>query len=112
MEEEGRGTAESGKHQAGVGIVQHDGHLERFVTSGVTRRERDAIGAPPQGRGILGLIIAEGRSFRIGDIATDPRRAGFPSHHPEMHSFLGVPITVRGRAVGNFYLTEKAGDVV
>ena len=26
-----------------------------------------------------------------------------------MHSFLGVPITVQGRSVGNLYLTDKAG---
>ena len=26
-----------------------------------------------------------------------------------MHSFLGVPITVKGRSVGNLYLTDKAG---
>jgi signal transduction histidine kinase len=100
-----------GARYAALGIVQHDGHLERFVTSGLTRRERDTIGSPPHGRGILGLIVADGRSFRIRDIATDPRRAGFPPHHPEMHSFLGVPITVRGRPVGNFYLTEKVDDV-
>jgi signal transduction histidine kinase len=26
-----------------------------------------------------------------------------------MHSFLGVPVTVKGRSVGNLYLTDKAG---
>ena len=26
-----------------------------------------------------------------------------------MHSFLGVPVTVQGRSVGNLYLTDKAG---
>jgi signal transduction histidine kinase len=26
-----------------------------------------------------------------------------------MHSFLGVPVAVRGRTIGNLYLTEKAG---
>ena len=40
---------------------------------------------------------------------TDPRRAGFPANHPEMHSFLGVPVVVRGRTIGNLYLTEKEG---
>ena len=32
---------------------------------------------------------------------------GFPTGHPPMHSFLGVPITIRGEAFGNLYLTEK-----
>ena len=63
----------------------------------------------PRGHGFLGLIIKENRSFRIPDIAVDPRRYGFPPNHPPMHSFLGVPITVKGRSVGNLYLTDKSG---
>lgn len=94
---------------AALGIVHPAGHLERFITSGITRAAREAIGGLPRGHGILGLIIREGRSFRISDIATDPRRAGFPPNHPPMHSFLGVPVRVRGRPVGNFYLTDKIG---
>ena len=68
---------------------------------------RRAIGPLPRGHGLLGLIIRENRSFRIPDIAVDPRRYGFPPHHPPMHSFLGVPVTVKGRSVGNLYLTEQ-----
>jgi signal transduction histidine kinase len=29
--------------------------------------------------------------------------------HPEMHSFLGVPVLVRDQVFGNLYLSEKAG---
>ena len=63
----------------------------------------------PRGHGLLGLIVRENRSFRIPDLAVDPRRYGFPPHHPPMHSFLGVPVTVQGRSVGNLYLTNKTG---
>jgi signal transduction histidine kinase len=34
---------------------------------------------------------------------------GFPANHPPMHSFLGVPVMLRGVAYGNLYLTEKQG---
>jgi two-component system, NarL family, sensor histidine kinase DevS len=34
---------------------------------------------------------------------------GFPPNHPEMRTFLGVPILLRGVAYGNLYLTEKEG---
>jgi signal transduction histidine kinase len=57
--------------------------------------------------GLLGLIIREGRSYLIPDITNDPRRAGFPPGHPAMHSFIGVPIVVRGIPVGNLYLTDR-----
>ena len=78
------------------------------VRHGAARPGR-AIGPLPRGHGFLGLIIQENRSFRIPDIAVDPRRYGFPPNHPPMHSFLGVPVTVKGRSVGNLYLTDKAG---
>jgi signal transduction histidine kinase len=97
-----------GARYAALGIVYPDGVIERFITSGISLEARARIGALPRGHGFLGLIIRENRSIRIRDIALDPRRHGFPPHHPPMHSFLGVPITVKGRSVGNLYLTDKA----
>jgi signal transduction histidine kinase len=94
---------------AALGISRPDGVIERFITSGLTPDERERIGALPHGYGLLGLIIREGATFRIPDIALDPRRHGFPPNHPEMHAFLGVPITVKGRPVGDLYLTNKRG---
>lgn len=94
---------------AALGIVGADGVIERFMTSGVSAAERERIGALPRGRGLLGLIIGEGQTFRIADIALDPRHYGFPPSHPQMRSFLGVPVTVKGRTVGDLYLTNKRG---
>lgn len=94
---------------AAIGIIGPDATLERFVTSGVSEEQRRQIGALPVGRGLLGVIIRESASLRIADIAADPRSAGFPEHHPPMRSFLGVPIRLRDRAIGNFYLTNKRG---
>jgi signal transduction histidine kinase len=95
---------------AALGIIGWDGRLERFLTSGISEARRREIGEFPHGRGLLGLIIREGQSLRIPDIAADSRRHGFPPNHPPMRSFLGVPIRVRGEAIGNFYLTNKRGS--
>lgn len=94
---------------AALGIVAADGMIERFITSGLSDVERERIGDLPRGLGLLGLIIREAQTFRIPDIAQDPRRHGFPPNHPEMHSFLGVPVTVKGQAVGDLYLANKRG---
>jgi signal transduction histidine kinase len=96
-----------GAQYAALGIVDGRGVIERFVTSGLSDEVRARIGPLPRGHGFLGLIIQENRSFRIPDINTDPRRHGFPPHHPAMTSFLGVPVTMKGRSVGNLYLTNK-----
>jgi signal transduction histidine kinase len=94
---------------AALGIARPDGVIERFITSGLTQEERERIGALPRGHGLLGLIIREGQTFRIPDIARDERRHGFPPNHPEMHSFLGVPVKVKGQPVGDLYLTNRQG---
>ena len=98
-----------GARYAALGTVDDHAVIERFITSGMDPETRASIGPLPRGHGFLGLIIRENGSFRIPDIARDPRRYGFPPHHPPMHSFLGVPVTIKGRSVGNLYLTDKAG---
>jgi two-component system, NarL family, sensor histidine kinase DevS len=94
---------------AALGIVGLDGRIERFITAGIDPHTRKMIGAPPTGRGLLGLIIREGRSYRIPAIADHPDSFGFPQNHPPMTSFLGVPVAVKGVALGNLYLTDKRG---
>jgi len=96
-----------GAQYAALGIVDPDGRIERFITSGMDDATRERIGALPEGKGLLGLIIRENRSFRIADMNVDPRRYGFPPNHPPMTSFLGVPITVKGVSLGRLYLTNK-----
>jgi signal transduction histidine kinase len=100
-----------GATYAALGIVDADGRIERFITSGVDDATRRGIGALPEGHGLLGLIIRENRPIRIPDMNVDPRRHGFPPNHPPMTSFLGVPITIRGTTIGRLYLTDKIGDV-
>ena len=96
-----------GAEYAALGIVDADRRIERFITSGMDDETRRRIGALPEGKGLLGLIIRENRSFRVPDINQDPRRSGFPPNHPPMTSFLGVPITVKGVSLGRLYLTNK-----
>ncbi len=98
-----------GARYAALGIVDPVGHIEKFITSGIDQATRERIGPLPEGRGLLGLIIRENRSFRIADIAADPHSSGFPPNHPPMTSFLGVPITVKGMSLGRLYLTDKIG---
>jgi len=92
---------------AALGILGDDGMLERFVTSGIDEETRRRIGPLPHGHGLLGVIVTENRPIRVPDVMADNRRFGFPPAHPPMHSFLGVPVKVEGRSIGNLYLTNK-----
>jgi signal transduction histidine kinase len=98
----------TGARYAALGVIDESRTaVERFVTSGVDAETHAAIGDPPRGRGILGILISEARPLRLHDLTQDPRSVGFPPNHPPMRSFLGVPVLLRGVAYGNLYLTEK-----
>jgi signal transduction histidine kinase len=92
---------------AALGV--HDGHcsLARFVTAGIDLADHAKIGALPSGRGLLGVILHEGKSLIVKDIFHHPAAAGFPRHHPAMDSLLGVPIFSKGELIGALYLTDK-----
>jgi signal transduction histidine kinase len=99
-----------GARFAALGIADARGRIERFITSGISPEGRAAIGPVPRGHGLLGAIIRDGQTVRAAEIASDPRRFGFPPHHPVMTSFLGAPVVVKGRSVGNLYLSDKTDD--
>jgi len=100
-----------GARYAALGILGDHGQIDRFITSGIDDATRREIGHPPRGRGILGVIIRESTGLRLTDLMTDSRAVGFPPNHPPMHSFLGVPVSVEGRTIGNLYLTDKQGGI-
>jgi signal transduction histidine kinase len=103
-------TELTGARYAALGILDERRlELERFLTRGVDEATHRAIGDLPRGRGILGVLIEDPRPLRLASVRDDPRSYGFPPGHPQMETFLGVPIVIRGEAWGNLYLTEKAG---
>jgi signal transduction histidine kinase len=100
----------TGARYAALGVLDADRvELARFITRGIDEDTHRAIGDLPRGRGILGVLISEPKPLRLDDVTADPRSYGFPVNHPPMHTFLGVPLIIRGEAWGNLYLTEKAG---
>ena len=84
-------------------------NLERFLHLGIDEETRKAIGPLPTGRGVLGELIRNPAPLRLAEVGDHARSYGFPPGHPPMHTFVGVPIQIRGEAFGNIYLTEKAG---
>ncbi|MBM7775192.1 signal transduction histidine kinase [Actinokineospora baliensis] len=97
----------AGARYGALGVLGQDGHLVEFTHTGMSEGVQAAIGAPPVGKGVLGLVIERPEPLRVPDLALHPEAAGFPPDHPPMSSFLGVPIRVRGEVFGNLYLTEK-----
>lgn len=98
----------TGAEYAALGVLdRRRAELERFIYVGVDEEAERAIGSLPRGRGVLGELISDPRPLRLADVNRHPHAYGFPPGHPPMHTFLGVPIAVRGESFGNLYMTEK-----
>jgi signal transduction histidine kinase len=92
-----------------LGVLAPGGGLGAFITVGIDEDERGRMEHLPEGHGLLGQLITDPRPLRIADLSTHPSSVGFPTGHPPMRTFLGVPVLVRGSVFGNLYMTEKRG---
>ncbi|HVC13963.1 MAG TPA: GAF domain-containing sensor histidine kinase [Acidimicrobiales bacterium] len=100
----------TGARYGALGVLNEDRTgLSEFITVGMSGEEERAIGVRPTGLGVLGLLIVDPKALRIRNISEHPQSAGFPANHPEMRSFLGVPVGAHNEVYGNLYLTEKIG---
>jgi signal transduction histidine kinase len=98
-----------GAEYAALGIPDGRGGFRRFLTSGMSDELIAEIGPLPRTHGLLGAMLEDTSSFRTDDIRDDPRFEWWPRAHPEMDTFMGVPIVAKGEVLGAFYLTCKDG---
>ncbi len=92
---------------AALGVVNDKGELVQFIPIGMTKEQVRRMDHPPYGMGLIGALQKEQHTIRVADIGADPRSVGFPHHHPLMRSFLGVPILLGNRLLGQLYLTDR-----
>ncbi len=101
----------AGARYAALGIPDGEGGFRRFLVSGMSEALIAKLGPLPRTHGMLGAMLHSRGPYRTVDIHDDPRfRGWWPSGHPDMRSFLGVPIVARDEVIGAFYLTEKDGS--
>src|SRR3954447_15231001 len=98
----------SGARYAALGIPDGEGAFASFITSGMSDELIAAMGPLPRTHGMLGAMLDSAEPHLTDDITADPRfRGWWPRAHPQMRSFLGVPVVARGEVIGAIYLTEK-----
>jgi signal transduction histidine kinase len=97
-----------GARYAALGIPDGEGAFASFITSGMTDELIEAMGPLPRTHGMLGAMLQSPEPHLTDDITADPRfRGWWPRAHPQMRSFLGVPIVARDEVIGAIYLTVK-----
>ncbi|MFF9409559.1 GAF domain-containing sensor histidine kinase [Streptomyces anandii] len=96
-----------GARYAALGVPDDHGGFAQFVVDGVSDEQWRAIGPLPRQHGILAAMLREARSERLADVRTDPRFEGWPSAHPELSDFLGLPVRDGDEVIGALFLANK-----
>jgi signal transduction histidine kinase len=100
----------AGARYAALGTPDGEGGFSRFLVSGMSDELIAALGPLPRTHGMLGAMLETAEPMLTRDIHEHPRfRGWWPSAHPDMRSFLGVPIVAPAGVIGAFYLTDKEG---
>ena len=100
-----------GARYGALSVIDDEGAIREFVTSGIDPETRASIGDPPRGRGLFGVVLGEKVHLRLDEVSSDGRFSGFPEGHPEMHSLLAVPILCRSPFRGNIYVADRESGV-
>jgi len=96
-----------GAQYAALGVPDDHGGFAQFVVDGVSDAQWKAIGPLPRQHGILAAMLHEAKAERLADVRKDPRFEGWPSAHPNMSDFLGLPIRDGDEVIGALFLANK-----
>jgi signal transduction histidine kinase len=92
---------------AALGVPDDAGSFAEFVVEGVSDEEWDAIGPLPRQHGLLAVMLKEDKVQRLADVRRAPAFEGWPSAHPVLRDFLGVPIRDGEATLGIIFLANK-----
>jgi len=96
-----------GAQYAALGVPDDHGGFAQFVVDGVSDAQWKAIGPLPRQHGILASMLREAKIERLADVRKDPRFEGWPSAHPDMSDFLGLPVKDGDEVIGALFLANK-----
>ena len=102
----------TGARISGLTILDDEGQLQDFITSGMTAEDHQRFVDLPGGPEFFAYLSSLPEPLRVSDFSAYTTAAGLPEIGPPVGpvgSFLGAPIRHRGRHVGNFYLSDKQG---
>ena len=92
---------------AALGVPDENGSFAEFLADGITDEQWQAIGPVPRQHGLLGVLLRDPNPVRLRDIREHPQFDWWPSAHPVLTDFLGMPITDGDEILGELFLANK-----
>jgi len=81
--------------------------VKGFTPSDPTFHDRYRV--MPVRHSVFGITIIEERPYISNNVAADPARVGTPPGHPEVRTFMGVPLWVGATVIGMIGVANRAG---
>lgn len=99
-----------GCQYSAIGILDDEGGYEYFVSSGIKQETIEDITKKyglPLRKGLLNYPLRIGKPIRIDDISQHPSFQGLLTGIPKIKTFMGVPVTLHNKIIGELYFAEK-----
>jgi signal transduction histidine kinase len=92
---------------AALGVPDKRGSFGEFLADGISDEQWAAIGPVPRQHGVLGLMLCDPNPVRLANIRDHPQFGWWPAAHPELTSFLGMPIVDGDEILGELFLANS-----
>lgn len=92
---------------AALGVPNDNGSFGEFLADGIPDEQWAEIGPVPRQHGLLGVMLRDPNPVRLADIRQHPQFGWWPSAHPVLTDFLGMPITYGDEILGELFLANK-----
>jgi signal transduction histidine kinase len=90
-----------------LGVPDRKGSFAEFLAVGLSDEQWRAIGPVPRQHGLLGVMLCDPSTVRLTDIRAHEEFGGWPSEHPELTDFIGLPIMAGDEILGELFLANK-----
>ncbi len=90
-----------------VGVVDDTGKLVKFIPVQNPPESLTIQAGLPQELGMIGDLVKSTTSIRLSRVGNHSKQVAIPAGHPEVTSFLGVPMHIGDKPLGQIYLGDK-----
>ncbi len=100
-----------GARYAVLSVLDREGAIDDFYTSGITEEERARAGRSPQDHDILADLLSSVAAPGKPDIPSDPIVVARSSRLQPIYYKIEIPVVHREHAVGNLSLARSVGTI-
>ena len=90
-----------------LGVINSERKFQPFITAYTDPQKKPFTGNPPSVHGLFGQLLQYKQVINLQDLTQYGPSPNIPTNHPQIGSFLGVPIIFKGRSLGNLYVANK-----